>query len=73
MRVPKTTTTRTVTRKAVSKALAAQDSKRKRSPEELQRAISLKAYDLYVQRGCVNGFDKEDWMIAEQIILSADA
>lgn len=31
-------------------------------------AIRLKAYELFVERGCVHGADVDDWLNAEKII-----
>jgi hypothetical protein len=40
--------------------------------EQIQEAIRLKAYDLYVQRGCQQGAETEDWLIAERIVLQTE-
>lgn len=32
--------------------------------------IAKVAYQLYLDRGCVNGHDKEDWAKAEKIVKS---
>ena len=68
MKVSKTTS-----RKAVSKAIANQDVETQTTSmlaqEQIQNAIRLKAYELYVQRGCQSGNDRQDWIAAEQIIL----
>jgi hypothetical protein len=34
------------------------------NPAEVQRL----AYELYVQRGCCDGYDKEDWYEAERLL-----
>ena len=31
--------------------------------------IARRAYELYEQRGCVDGFDTQDWLQAEQEVL----
>lgn len=36
----------------------------------LQKKIALRAYELYLQRGGMNGHEVEDWLQAEQEILS---
>ena len=38
------------------------------SNEEFAQKVQEKAYQLYVARGCDNGYDVEDWLIAEQIV-----
>jgi hypothetical protein len=38
------------------------------SKEEFNRKVQEQAYHLYVKRGCVNGYDVEDWLAAEQIV-----
>ncbi|MBI3314813.1 MAG: DUF2934 domain-containing protein [Candidatus Omnitrophica bacterium] len=65
-------------RKAVSKAIAKQEFETQKTtpdaqmaPEEIQDAIRLKAYELYMQRGCQNGNDLQDWLAAEQLVLQA--
>lgn len=35
----------------------------------VQKQIALRAYELYVQRGGVDGHAEEDWLQAEQEIL----
>lgn len=69
---------RTTSRKAVSKAIAKQEFETQKTtpnaqlaPEQIQDAIRLKAYELYMQRGCQNGNDFQDWLAAEQLVLQA--
>lgn len=42
-------------------------------PEEdvlsIQKSIALRAYELYLQRGGVDGYAEDDWLQAEQEIL----
>jgi hypothetical protein len=38
---------------------------------EIQQAIAKKAYELYEKRGQQHGHDLEDWLEAEQWVLSA--
>jgi hypothetical protein len=35
----------------------------------LRRRIALRAYELYEGRGCLDGFDLQDWLQAEREIL----
>lgn len=42
-----------------------------RRPTDLQTQIARRAYQLYEDRGCKPGRDLEDWLQAEQEILSA--
>ncbi len=69
---------KTTSRKAVSKAIAKQEFETQKitpnaplAPEQIQDAIRLKAYELYMQRGCQNGNDFQDWLAAEQLVLQA--
>ena len=43
------------------------------SPLDLETAIRLRAYELYLQRGCIEGFEKEDWLTAEREVLAGHA
>lgn len=36
---------------------------------ELSEEIAKVAYDLYEKRGCVHGYDFEDWIEAEKIVM----
>lgn len=36
----------------------------------IQKRIALRAYELYLQRGGVDGHSQDDWIQAEQEILS---
>jgi hypothetical protein len=49
-------------------------SSRRRKPafEDLHARISLRAYELYVQRGCHEGHAQEDWLDAEREILDRE-
>ena len=37
--------------------------------EEIQEAIRLKAYELYLERNGAAGDEHEDWITAERIVL----
>ena len=37
---------------------------------KLQESVKQKAYELYLQRGGVQGNDQEDWFRAEQEVLN---
>lgn len=43
------------------------------APEEdvlsIQKSIALRAYELYLQRGGVDGYAEDDWLQAEREIL----
>ena len=60
-------------RKAVVQAIAKQDKENQKqsskSSQEMQQAICLKAYELFLQRGEQHGSDVEDWLAAERIVL----
>jgi len=65
--------TKVPNRKAVTQAIAKQDMEVKKTShknsEEIQEAIRLKAYELYVERGYAPGDPTEDWLAAEKIVL----
>ncbi|HSZ62482.1 MAG TPA: DUF2934 domain-containing protein [Terriglobales bacterium] len=42
-----------------------------RAPADLQEQVRLRAYELYEQRGKVDGFEVEDWLQAEAEFLGA--
>lgn len=43
------------------------------SAPDLESAIRLRAYELYAQRGYVEGFEEEDWLTAEREVLARRA
>jgi hypothetical protein len=53
---------------------AKRDSKktRERNEEELRSAIRRRAYELYQQRGCMDGNDLDDWLQAESEVLEPE-
>lgn len=60
-------------RKAVAQAIDSHEKEngmaaRKDSPD-IQEAIRLKAYELYVERGYSHGNDVQDWLEAERIVF----
>ncbi len=72
------TTARTRTTRSAKTILPPQPKPRKPrakkvsrlSPEELFARTQAKAYELFEQRGCVNGRDFDDWLEAEKIVLA---
>jgi Protein of unknown function (DUF2934) len=42
-------------------------------PSDIESAIRLRAYELYAQRGYLEGFEKEDWLQAEREVLARRA
>lgn len=44
----------------------------KSGEHSLQYKIALRAYDLYLQRGGVDGHAEDDWLQAEQEILKEE-
>src|SRR5262245_19359256 len=42
------------------------DKKHSVVPIDLESEIRRRAYELYEQRGCVAGFDRDDWLVAER-------
>jgi len=51
---------------AAARAPARETSKR----EELREKIAVKAYELFEQGGRVHGRDLDDWLEAEQLVVS---
>lgn len=41
-------------------------------PNDLRAAIELRAYYLYCERGCESGRDVDDWLAAEQEVLTGE-
>ena len=39
-------------------------------PSDIEAAIRVRAYELYAQRGYIEGFEKEDWLTAEREVLA---
>jgi hypothetical protein len=39
----------------------------------LHDEIAVVAYELYETRGCIHGFDLDDWLAAERIVLAVHA
>ena len=56
------TNTKTPKRKAVAQAIVNEN-------QDIQEAIRLKAYELYLERNGAAGDELEDWIIAEKIVL----
>jgi hypothetical protein len=52
-----------------SDVITAED-KKKASSIDLEFEIRRRAYELYEQRGCLEGFEKEDWLVAEREVLA---
>lgn len=54
------------------KAITTQEDKPQRSAlsDELQERIANQAYELYLERGCREGGDVEDWVDAERETLT---
>jgi len=40
---------------------------------ELLQRIAVRAYELYRERGAIDGHDLDDWLEAEQAVLSPEA
>jgi hypothetical protein len=43
------------------------------SGSDIEAAIRLRAYELYAERGYIEGFEKEDWLRAEREVLARRA
>ena len=53
---------------------ATNESAQRKKPafDDLHAHISLRAYELYLQRGCREGHAQEDWLDAEREILDRE-
>ncbi len=71
MRIPKTPAKPRV-RKSVAKAIQEETPQQSLS-QELQDAIRVKAYELYLERNGAEGSPEQDWLTAQKIILSQKA
>lgn len=40
---------------------------------ELESKIRVRAYELYVERGCTPGHENEDWLLAEREVLNGSS
>lgn len=40
---------------------------------EVQERIAMRAYELYRERGAIDGYDLDDWLEAEQTIIGSEA
>ena len=57
------------TKLAAKKLLVPVTGKRKKiSGEELNQRIQSRAYDVYLQNGCIPGRDQENWIEAERLV-----
>ena len=52
-----------------SDVITAED-KKKASPVDVESEIRRRAYELYEQRGCLEGYEKEDWLVAEREVMA---
>jgi hypothetical protein len=50
-----------------------QNGSSRNGSSDLEAAIRLRAYELYAQRGYIEGFEKEDWLTAEREVLARQA
>lgn len=72
MKVQKNNKPKATSRQAVTEAIAKQDVETQQTlqnPQDIQEAIRIKAYELFVERGYIAGNEVEDWLTAERIIL----
>lgn len=71
MRIEKQSSVKkTTSRKAVKKAIESQDAETFNASADIQEAIRIKAYELFLERGSQGGCPEQDWADAERIILS---
>ena len=55
-------------RKSVQKKLQPIPAQQHIAVEEVKSRIAAKAYELYLQSGCRDGRDLDDWLEAERIV-----
>jgi hypothetical protein len=55
-----------------SSAINESAQRKKPAFEDLHAHISIRAYELYLQRGCREGHAQEDWLDAEREILDRE-
>jgi hypothetical protein len=55
-----------------SSAINESTQRKKPAFEDLHAHISIRAYELYLQRGCREGHAQEDWLDAEQEIIDRE-
>jgi Protein of unknown function (DUF2934) len=71
--MPKAKSPRTPKPKAEKKVLQMPEngnSHNGSSPLDLEGEIRLRAYQLYMERGSLAGFEEEDWLTAEREVLA---
>ncbi len=56
------------TKLAAKKLLFEPVGKKKINDDELLQRIQSRAYDLFLQSGCVHGKDQENWYEAERLV-----
>jgi hypothetical protein len=57
-------------RKRSTKSAQPTEVKQNVIPINLDEEIRKRAYELYVQRGFVSGYENEDWLTAEREVLA---
>jgi hypothetical protein len=55
-------------KKVLKPKAAKAESQRITDPNVFSERVAKKAYELYLERGCVNGRDVDDWLEAERIV-----
>ena len=53
---------------AVKRTTVKSRTPKNRLESPLEQKVQEVAYQLYLARGCANGYDVEDWLQAEQIV-----
>lgn len=48
-------------------------AKKNGSVVDLESKIRIRAYELYVERGCTPGHENEDWLLAEREVKNTSA
>ncbi len=73
-RTPKNGTSRTknvaTPDSSASTAVMDQEMTQAAIPHELEAEIRRRAYELYEQRGCTPGHEREDWAVAEREVMA---
>jgi DUF2934 family protein len=43
---------------------------KKNAPLDLEEEIRRRAYELFERRGCIPGYENEDWLVAEREVMA---
>ncbi len=64
------TRARVTSTRSKAKSVSVPATETKQSAADLQDAIRARAYELWIERGCQDGFAQDDWLRAEAEITA---